>query len=262
MQRYKIILLVLFTTILSTNLVAAGHPLFPGIKDFGVTYEEVKEADVLEIPINPSEKNTVYGKKTFVQYELKSSNGPNPNQILGYYYQQIKHLTGTPVLKGEGYGVFTVDINKKEFWLVIEVYNNGKNYSLLVLETEHKELEYDRLLETLNNEGHIALYINFETGSSDLPVDIDATLLLIEKLLNQVPNMRLLIEGHTDNVGNPENNKELSTQRANSVMSALIKRGIPPSRLKSVGFGQEHPVASNNSPEGRKKNRRVELVKK
>ncbi len=74
--------------------------------------------------------------------------------------------------------------------------------------------------------------------------------------------LRVSIEGHTDNVGDPAANKKLSSDRANAVMNALIAKGIDKSRLSSVGWGQEKPVADNGTDEGRAKNRRVEIVKK
>jgi outer membrane protein OmpA-like peptidoglycan-associated protein len=70
------------------------------------------------------------------------------------------------------------------------------------------------------------------------------------------------IEGHTDNVGNAKNNKTLSEERAKSVMSLIIKNGIPSTRMSASGWGQEKPIADNATDEGRAKNRRVELVKK
>ncbi len=69
------------------------------------------------------------------------------------------------------------------------------------------------------------------------------------------------MEGYTDNVGDPAANRNLSEQRAAAVVGALTGAGIDASRLKAVGFGQDKPVADNNSEEGRAKNRRVELVK-
>jgi OOP family OmpA-OmpF porin len=74
--------------------------------------------------------------------------------------------------------------------------------------------------------------------------------------------LRLSIEGHTDNVGTPQNNKVLSENRAKAVMNAVASSGVDASRLTSVGWGQERPVADNRTEEGRAKNRRVEIVKK
>lgn len=84
----------------------------------------------------------------------------------------------------------------------------------------------------------------------------------IVKALKSSPDLRVSIEGHTDNVGQPAPNKALSEKRAQSVMAAVIAGGIDAKRLSAAGFGQERPVADNRTEEGRAKNRRVELVKK
>ena len=68
------------------------------------------------------------------------------------------------------------------------------------------------------------------------------------------------IEGHTDNVGSPEYNKGLSKRRAHAVMEYFVSKGIPQVRLKAVGYGLTKPVASNATPDGRAKNRRVQLT--
>jgi outer membrane protein OmpA-like peptidoglycan-associated protein len=67
------------------------------------------------------------------------------------------------------------------------------------------------------------------------------------------------VEGHTDNVGAAAMNKSLSGRRAASVVDWLVKHGIDKARLSSVGFGMERPIDSNDTPEGRQNNRRVEF---
>jgi OmpA-OmpF porin, OOP family len=76
------------------------------------------------------------------------------------------------------------------------------------------------------------------------------------------PSMKISIEGHTDNVGNAAANKTLSANRAKAVMDALVTKGIDKTRMSYTGWGQEKPVADNNTEEGKTKNRRVEIVKK
>lgn len=76
------------------------------------------------------------------------------------------------------------------------------------------------------------------------------------------PDLRIRIEGHTDNVGNAAFNQTLSEKRAAAVKAFLEKEyGIKGDRLEAQGFGDTRPVASNDTPEGRQSNRRVELVK-
>ena len=119
-----------------------------------------------------------------------------------------------------------------------------------------------KLLDELEKNGFIALYINFDTGKSDLKADGRATVAEIVKMLKAAPELKLAIEGHTDNVGQPAANKALSQARARSVMAAVVSGGVDAKRLSAAGFGQERPIADNRGEEGRAKNRRVELVKK
>ena len=70
----------------------------------------------------------------------------------------------------------------------------------------------------------------------------------------------MLIEGHTDNVGSDENNQGLSERRAQSVQSALTQRDVARSQITALGKGENFPVASNDSADGRQSNRRVELI--
>jgi outer membrane protein OmpA-like peptidoglycan-associated protein len=81
-------------------------------------------------------------------------------------------------------------------------------------------------------------------------------------LLNANPDLKLTVEGHTDNVGSPAHNQTLSQGRANAVVGALMAQGIDLGRLQPKGFGQAKPIADNATEGGRAKNRRVELVKR
>jgi outer membrane protein OmpA-like peptidoglycan-associated protein len=80
-------------------------------------------------------------------------------------------------------------------------------------------------------------------------------------MLREHAELKLAIEGHTDNVGDATANQGLSEKRAAAVKAFLVAQGIDESRLKSAGFGASKPVASNDTPEGKQQNRRVELVK-
>jgi len=79
-------------------------------------------------------------------------------------------------------------------------------------------------------------------------------------ILNKYPNAKLTIEGHTDNTGSNAYNLTLSNNRAKAVVDYLVNKGIAVSRLNGVGFGEDKPVTTNNTAEGRTLNRRVELI--
>jgi outer membrane protein OmpA-like peptidoglycan-associated protein len=78
--------------------------------------------------------------------------------------------------------------------------------------------------------------------------------------LNAHPELKLSIEGHTDNTGTHEHNQQLSERRAASVKKYLAEKGVATDRITTAGFSSDRPVASNDTPEGRQKNRRVEFI--
>ena len=73
------------------------------------------------------------------------------------------------------------------------------------------------------------------------------------------PDETVSVEGHTDNVGSPEYNQGLSERRAYSVRDYLASQGVTPSRISAIGYGEARPKSSNDTPEGRQLNRRVEI---
>jgi len=100
----------------------------------------------------------------------------------------------------------------------------------------------------------------FDTGSYTLKPGAREKLAKISGILLAHPGLNLQIEGHTDSVGGDEFNQQLSEQRAGSVRDFLAEQGVPVSTITARGFGKTQPVATNDTPEGRQRNRRVELV--
>lgn len=119
------------------------------------------------------------------------------------------------------------------------------------------------LANDINRTGHASVYgIYFDTGKADVKPESDATMKEIAKLLQGDSTLKLYVVGHTDNQGTLAINMDLSRKRADAVLAALTtKYAVPASQLQSYGCGPYSPVASNDSEDGRAKNRRVELVK-
>lgn len=120
------------------------------------------------------------------------------------------------------------------------------------------------LYDVLNAEGRVATQgVFFDTGSDRIRPESAPTLKEIGDMLRQHGSLELVIEGHTDNVGDAAFNLGLSERRAAAVKAYLESEfGIAPGRLQASGFGVTKPAASNDTPEGRQQNRRVELVKR
>ncbi len=100
----------------------------------------------------------------------------------------------------------------------------------------------------------------FETDSDELKPGAERSMDQLAAFLEEHPERRLMIEGHTDSRGTEAHNRDLSERRAEAVAEALEERGIPDGRLQPVGLGEGYPVASNASSAGRQQNRRVEVV--
>ena len=130
---------------------------------------------------------------------------------------------------------------------------------------QNPESDLQKVLEKLDRgesveHMHINLGdINFAIGTATLERGAKAYLDKVAQLLKSAPNMDLLIKGHADNTGSAAVNEKLATDRANSVRNHLLAQGIAVERLESKGFGSSMPIADNQSPLGRAKNRRVEL---
>jgi OmpA-OmpF porin, OOP family len=119
------------------------------------------------------------------------------------------------------------------------------------------------LASDITRTGHASVYgIYFDSGKADVKPESDATLKEIVKLLQQDPKLKLYVVGHTDNVGTLASNMDLSRRRGDAVVTALTTTyKVVAARLSAAGDGPTAPVASNDTEEGRAKNRRVELVK-
>jgi OOP family OmpA-OmpF porin len=101
--------------------------------------------------------------------------------------------------------------------------------------------------------------VNFEFDSAQLTSNARSVLNGVAERLVNNPDVRVSIEGHTDSRGSDEYNKNLSQERAQSVAAYLAERGVNANRMRAVGYGEEFPIASNETEEGRFQNRRVEL---
>jgi outer membrane protein OmpA-like peptidoglycan-associated protein len=123
--------------------------------------------------------------------------------------------------------------------------------------------QLNSILET--NDSARGLIVNmsdvlFDTGSYILKPGAREKLAKVSGILLAHPGLILQVEGHTDSVGSDEYNQQLSEHRANAVREFLMEQGVVPSSITAQGFGKTQPVASNDTPEGRQRNRRVEIV--
>ncbi len=220
---------------------------------------------------------TVEGKKHHRAYTLKEDAKESSElQISRNYVNAVKNMGGTILFDGLcsgadcaencGYRMVVGKVIKgsSELWVEVVPFNGGGDYYLTVVAKEamKQDVTASDMLNALTRDGHIALYINFDTGKSAIKPESKVIIEQIVQMLKANPEIKISVEGHTDNVGNPKSNKMLSDNRAKAVVTAIVAQGIDAKRLSSIGHGQDKPIADNKTEEGRAKNRRVELVKK
>jgi flagellar motor protein MotB len=183
---------------------------------------------------------------------------PIINDAFGNYAADTRYLAAK-LGRSEGdvyvaLWVYDSSFDIKTFLTVIEV---------KPMETGLVSVNAAALASDITRTGHASVYgIYFDSGKADVKPESDAALEEIAKLLQQDPSLKLYVVGHTDNVGTLASNMDLSRRRATAVTQVLVtKHGVAAARLSPQGDGPTAPVASNDSEEGRAKNRRVELVK-
>ena len=131
------------------------------------------------------------------------------------------------------------------------------------LDQQAKELQQIKDAEVRREEDRLVVTMSeailFDLNSTALKPGAKQQLEKMAEVMVRYPDNDILVTGHTDNTGSEKYNQDLSERRAKAVKNYLILKGISAGRITSMGFGETMPVASNATPEGRQKNRRVEI---
>lgn len=246
------------------------HPLFNRLPHFWII-ECTENFAALDVYVGPEKKQNVEGTRTFISYLFNGEDGKykNPSwlQVTRNYEAAILKAGGKKIFSNNEYATFKFTKDGKENYVML-TFNSGTDLSVeqfyldvVEMEAMKQDIEATAMFKELNTSGHIALYINFETGKSTIKPESQPIIDQIVQLLKTNPDLKINIEGHTDNVGTPASNKTLSEARAKAVMNAVVAKGIPAARMVAKGMGQDKPIAENTTEDGRAKNRRVEIVK-
>lgn len=187
-------------------------------------------------------------------------------QAFGGREKVEEHFKGACVAEGCQIATYLIRQGDKEYWINVTTGRVPLHGYVTVLERQAMKqslgfLSADDMKSALDDKGRVALYVNFDFDRATLRPDAGPTIDEVAKLLRDNPDLRLSIEGHTDNVGAAARNRTLSTERAAAVRQALIGKGIAADRLTTKGFGADKPLTDNATEDGRAKNRRVELVR-
>ena len=184
------------------------------------------------------------------------------------FKQAAVERNGTILTESDKELIFTLPMSDgSKIWT--HVYCNGWSgyYQLFIVQEKgfKKTLTFgvEEIKKELDEKGHVAIYgILFDVAKASLKPESEKTLQEIVKLMKNYPELKLELQGHTDNQGSADYNIELSQSRAEAVKTYLVGSGIDDLRLTSKGYGLSRPVAPNDTEEARAKNRRVVLVKK
>ena len=272
---FIIILLLVPAAVQAQESEFKDTPWFSGMPNYLIYDAEETEFDAYNF-FNGKNCSKVEGKKFKRTYSLKEdAQKSSVIQIIRNYANAIKNNGGTVIYEGMPQNAECADNNGlnmvvgkfvrdgNELWVEVVTLGGDDYYLTIVLkELMKQDVTASNMFEALNRDGHISLYINFDFGKSVIRDESNPIIEQIVQMMKSNPDLKIGVEGHTDNVGSPASNKTLSEARAKSVVSAIVGQGISADRLSPAGYGQEKPIADNNTEEGRAKNRRVELVRK
>ena len=275
-KRSKIIWLIcLFFSMVSISFGQADeegckdHPMFTRMPNFYLSDCELKEFASLEFKDEKGNDIQVEGKIHRADYWIKEGfQAPSELQIIRNYENAIQKIGGVVVKEYANWGEAYLKLSKpgKTYWVLVDCTNDGAHYELIIVEKAEMAQEVvadaKSLLNDIQASGHVAVYgIYFDFNKAEIKPESEPSLKEIAKLLQQNLMLKLYVVGHTDNVGTLSYNLELSRQRAEAVVKELTtKFGVAGARLIAYGVGPLAPVSSNQTEEGRAKNRRVELV--
>jgi outer membrane protein OmpA-like peptidoglycan-associated protein len=244
------------------------HPLLSRMPDFHISDYTDAEFDSYKFIDQNKKQVVVEGHKYVIRYRLdKGAAGPGELKIRRNIQEALKKIGGQVIFDDNFNKASTIVVQKdeKESWVEVRSFNNM--YLLTIVEKAIMKQEVvanaEAMAGGIGATGHVAIYgIYFDTGKSEIKPESDAAIAEIAKLLANNGAWKLYVVGHTDNAGSLDSNMKLSKDRADAVVRALTgKHGIAAARLQPHGVASLCPVASNDTDEGKAKNRRVELVK-
>ncbi len=268
---------------LPNNIIYQNKPLN---RDYDEIYFPLTKGSTLE---------KISGKsfKSYLVEDDKGSSDWSLPYLLKSYDDAIKSVGGVLVFEGEiskeqsdylkANATYLGEEGSIDYWnepvkvyvirkaagdnIYIQLYGNSASGAIQVVQKEPFKqtitlLKADQIQNDLNEKGKAVLHINFDTDKASLKPDGQDAVAEIAKVLQANKDLKIEINGYTDNAGTADRNQKLSEARAEAVKNEIIKTGIETGRLTAKGFGQEAPIADNSTEDGKAQNRRVELVKR
>lgn len=267
--------------ITSTSLFAdtAEHPVIKPIPKSILDRSSEHNNYTYEFPFYDKKANTVSYKEITGRYGKWSYHifGKDTHRVDGILisveiirnYKELAIRKGGNILweKGDGSRLSFAIPNSKGDKIWCHVTARDGYYELDIVEKEIIEKKPNSIVKEMKTEldieGKITVYsILFDFDRYNLKEQSEKPLQEIADLLLSYPDLKIEIQGHTDNQGRDDYNLKLSQRRATVVRSHLVSLGVDPSRLTAAGYGSFRPITTNKTREGRAKNRRVVLIEK
>ncbi len=277
MKRISFVLMCALLLLPAAGLVAQqkddpkckDHPAFTRMPTYWIHSCRESQFDAYEFVVGEKKTEHVEGRMWKINYYPQATQAQKPSelQIRRNFENAVQKQGGTVVWSDKIRLTFKLAKDDKEIWAELRTEFTGK-YFLTIVQKEAmaQDIVADAkfLSDGLGATGHVAVYgILFDTDKAAIKPESETALQEIAKLLQQNPSLNVFVVGHTDSTGEFAHNMSLSDARAKAVVAALTaKHGIAAARLSAYGCGPLAPVASNDTDEGKAKNRRVELVKR
>ncbi len=245
------------------------YPMFTRMPNFYIGGCRESQFDQIEFRDEKGRDVRIEGKLNYIEYYIKEGvpKPPSSLQIIKNFENAIKKIGGVKVYQSGTDDIWLkLDKGGKTFYVYVRA-PHGETYYLTIVEKAEMAQEVvadaKSLMSDIQAAGHASVYgIYFDFDKADIKPESEPAIKEIAKLLQENKGLKLYVVGHTDNVGGLDYNMKLSKARADAVVKELVtKYRISPDRLKAFGIASLAPVASNDTEEGRAKNRRVELVK-
>ncbi len=245
------------------------HPIIKPLPEVLKKEGEYKRFEAHKFPVKAGEGETeereVRGEYWYFDYHTKPE--ISGLEILESYKQAALEKNGQLLYETRKELVFTLPTPEGEtLWVHVNNHGWDARYDLVIIKEKplKKTLTFGaaEMKKELESKGEVAVYgINFDFDKATLRPDSEPVLQEVVKLLQTAPELKVEIQGHTCSLGGREYNLKLSQARSETVRAYLERHGIAPDRLTARGYGMDRPVASNDTEEGRAKNRRVVLKK-
>jgi outer membrane protein OmpA-like peptidoglycan-associated protein len=258
----------LTTTLMIKEPAATPEKVDPKAGDFpylpplaGSTFGTSGPAGSLEVRLPGSDEDQLVGKSSITKSYLPVA-GLSTVSFVNIYNAALTKAGWT--ISQQGAGTHQTDAtltahyagNGRDIWAYLHM--GAEEYTIQVADAGAE----NDIARTFAKECHVALYgVLFDFNKATLKPESDGVLQRVLAFVVKDPALKLEVQGHTDNVGGDAYNQKLSEARSRSVLAWLTQHGIAANRLSFKGYGKTLPVASNETDDGRAKNRRVEIAR-